>query len=388
MDDDNSSDEMIEIQVEDSLVRESLMLIDSANFKEYITVISAFSIMLMFFLILGIFGISNNHSQINSVANFSCIELPQINRLNRFIDIYLHYRHENSSKYESLATEVSLFTKTSDPKYSHTINVPVNITAYESKTSTEWIKIYSLRIINFEGLFINITLPEQDIFDEPEIRIETQNYVYAVVIIILASLFILANLGLCILYIIKINYWHIEQIITVILFISNLLADIPLNLVSDQSIIHLIFNSISVIYLRLVFLILFDSLRYKNRRISNCFFTPKLILSIVSLTVSILETITNSFTYIKIISWACTLLFYLYITTSIILASVQVDITERYKFNLYIIILIEFVVFIGSAYSFSEFGSTKQIVPYSLRNIIGFLFAYFHYPFEDINTYQ
>jgi hypothetical protein len=43
---DSSSDEMVDIQIEESLVRETFMVIDSSNLKSYVLAITASSVIL------------------------------------------------------------------------------------------------------------------------------------------------------------------------------------------------------------------------------------------------------------------------------------------------------------------------------------------------------
>lgn len=76
---------------------------------------------------------------------------------------------------------------------------------------------------------------------------------------------------------------HLEQILSIFLLFFTLFIDNPLHylFVVKSPKISLVYDEISKtifnIYLRFFMIALFDSLRFKNRRIGHCFFVPKLI---------------------------------------------------------------------------------------------------------------
>ena len=96
----SSSDELIDIQIEDSLVRETLMSIDSANCSDDVCTIIGFALTLVFMIFLGIFGPSSTYTQqtepydighLESQATQIKLEIVDISSFNRAMSLALMF---------------------------------------------------------------------------------------------------------------------------------------------------------------------------------------------------------------------------------------------------------------------------------------------------------
>ena len=250
-----------------------------------------------------------------------------------------------------------------------------------------------------------------------------------------------------------IKLWHLEQKLTVPLIIIAILYDNPLYFVrylssktsnssnppsispfppfseTSETIISSLFDS----YFNFFLLVIFDSLRFKNRKIDRCFFWPKIIFFIfnfaiyttislrneisqyniyhknqISTSNSIFSFFSSSFTLDKLLKidplrpnvsfliffvWSAYFIWLVYIVSN---ASCKVDITERYKFNMYFTssCFSLFLLFFVNIFhflqlnSFFRYSSLCFVTEFVVKNVFVLLMAYFHWPYEVLQDQQ
>jgi hypothetical protein len=160
------------------------------------------------------------------------------------------------------------------------------------------------------------------------------------------------------------------------------------------------------LYLLFFVLVLFDSLRFKNRKTVECFCIPKAFFFFVYLIIEVTDEFTRE-SDIFLWAWpwkirrcchitraACQLICLGWILLAIVLAGRFIDITERYKFWAYsgvclvavsVVALLEFV-FKNSQWLLRN--SVPFVVPFSIQNFFVLLMAIFHWPYELVVDQQ
>ena len=426
----SSSDELIDIQIEDSLVRETLMSIDSANCSDDVCTIIGFALTLVFMIFLGIFGPSSTYTQqtepydighLESQATQIKLEIVDISSFNRAMSLALMFtRSEDQGDISGkIRYKYEAEFRNAKGERVHTLNtklatMDVQVLSGEAATANK--RIWSENIIDFASLAIGIhldTIPKG--FDR----------VYGIITIghpshTVFQLFFrgtTACLGIVILVVIakrlcamSIRLWHLEQKLTVPLVLLVILYDNPFFIAQAYcpSKAYIILNTILVsifsTYFRFFILVLFDSLRYKNRKTSKCFFLPKILFAVVLFMSSVVHGIYNDISSFdlpvehdsteELMRWVEICLYVIYIVwvgISIALAAVQVDVTERYKFNMYLascvtaLTMLCIVHVLFEALSLFRSSSIRFVISYAVENLFVFLMAYFHYPFEGLS---
>lgn len=201
----------------------------------------------------------------------------------------------------------------------------------------------------------------------------------------------------------RFNAWHIEQKLTVFLMIIIALYNNPFYGIKFVSwtvnyVIDSIFAGVISGYIVFFNLTLFDSLRSKNRDTTGFFYLPKIIISafisILVLITSLLKiyeglknqkSISSPLELTLIIdSFLPYLVFvaFAYIVFEIVLVFREIDPTETYKLNLYILTFS--ICVLGSLIGYKLAGNNALIftVKYAIISLFGILMAYFHWPYD------
>ncbi|KAK8839430.1 hypothetical protein M9Y10_031781 [Tritrichomonas musculus] len=423
---DGSSDDMIDIRIEESLVRESLMKIDASNIRDDVLLLSLFLGIIIFSFILGCTNLqeynNENPSQpivANNVINYQKSDLT---RRNRFVSFFLYLDREEVK--DDVRAEVNLTYEAmcfSDNSLIHKSNKQfnnLNLYSAQGYTSTYPFNFYFDQIIDYNRISLDIRLitdPEIN-FENVTISVYYGDEINTVISTLIKFTFSVIHFILLIKTISKlrtttIRYWHLEQKLTIPLIFISIFYNNPFELIQivSPSYAFLIYNciikSIFSAYFEFFILALFDSLRFKNRKIKACFFTPKIIfilfLFFISLVHRIYITITSfdtspaldqdkSESVFRIIDLILYLLYYVWFMVSVILAGFQVDITERYKFNVYFTTCFASLMLLGIVYCLNLFAFFENktlgfFVPLTTINLFVILMFCFHYPYEVLD---
>ena len=423
-----SSDEMIDIQIEESLVRESLMKIDTVNFKEDILLIGFFAFLLIGSTIASLFLSSTVDSEKMSKellpsAIFD-FEVSSLTSVNRFASIYLSFNRSvfSSQKqfYFSVTYEVKCYKKNN---LVHTTNnkvdrqeIDINEFSFESLP----IGLYEDNIIDYDSLKAGIRIVPEDSanLSHAIITITKGNPNHSLVQAAIRYFYIMFMFVMLIVLIIRLKYtpvrlWHLEQKMTIPLLVITILYDNPLYGLEIASpsytflILDCIIQSLFTAYFRFFILVLFDSLRYKNRKTDSCFFIPKIAFTLVMFIVSLIHNVFRMITsfdtspinnistterILGLTELILLLLFLVWFALSVIFAGFQVDITERYKFNMYVcvsataLLILAIMSFLYFFLGFLRNAAITFVETFTIQNLFVIIITYFHWPYEVIDS--
>ena len=420
----SSDDVLIDLRIEESLSREVLMSIDSSNRKEDCWTFGFFLAILICCFLLGLFGPPLVQHQTNtkrfedSTTKF-VFALDEISPQNHFIDCDVSFIRSNAG----LASDEVLD------------NLEFRTLKYKDGTGVE------LRTISLGA--VSVVFPAQSAYSRrihvfadrmlfyDKIAVKVPNVGYGVVVkwtygdprqafvqtgfrslFSLACIFALLFL-VCRLRKIPFKIWHLEQRLTVFLLVFAILADDPLYFIQwlEATRVGIIYDVVSdslfKVYLLFFMLALFDSLRYKNRKIDSCFFAPKYMFFVVMLVADLLHRLyehsqTYAFTQlaspwtkslVDTIQWSLQILSILWLIFAIWQASVMIDITEKYKFTVYAItclssfLIVTFFELI-SQLKLLRHTSLSFVMVFSVQNCFVLIMTTFHWPFELLSDRQ
>lgn len=423
----SSSDDMIDIQIEDSLVRESLMTIDSTNFKEAIFAIMGFAGVLLLLIIMGISGPAATYtttSELHEIAGRSKrleLNILNVSQMNRFVEVAMVLKRNSTSFNTSGVVRITyeaLFVN-SKQEYVHPIAIMNHVSQviFESgATDSKPITIWRENIIDFENMSISVKVdrcPDGITSTYAQIKIgdmgHTAFQIYfreaASVVTIICLVLLLRSLCTG-----TMKLWHLEQKLTVPLLVLLILYDNPLYVfhVNSPSKTHVIMNTVLsatfLSYFRFFILVLFASLRFKNRKTDRCFFQPKVVFVAILFLASIVHGIYDDIASFDVeiletdelearIRWTEITLYLVYIVwtgIAIIHAGLHVDVTEKYKFMVYlsggctalVMLLVVHVLF--GWYGWFRESSLSFIMSFAVENVFVLMMVYFHWPFERI----
>ena len=420
---DSSSDDMVNIQIEESLVRETLMAIDSNNFHEDLLTILCFGFILIFVLLTGIFGPPDTlpHSNTIDISQDTAIfekKLPytDFNSLNNHLAISIALTPKNKSQSRMMKVQFHYtiqcrngkeLVRTQNEKFKE---YPVY---YSSATGmTARIHLFNHTLITYDSLELNIIFEHAGVdFESFTVNFITgspehttfQMYFRGIfsgiaLLFLLFMLYSLRNL--------EFKLWHLEQKLTIPLLFLLFLYNDPLYIIHCYypSIVVVIFDRLVYAlfhsYLSFFILVLFDSLRYKNRKTDTCFFIPKIILCVLMFTFYAAHGIYDELhmydeqtgrdpteNALAITELVLYLSFVVLAGFSIVASGIQVDVTERYKFNIYlssgiIAVLIMAVAQILFSMRIIYGTSLSFVLKFATENVFTLLMAYFHWPYE------
>ncbi|EAY20131.1 hypothetical protein TVAG_366390 [Trichomonas vaginalis G3] len=418
-----SSDDMVNIQIEESLVRETLMAIDSANFNEDLLTLIVFGVILVFVILSGIYGPPVN---IHKKYSYPFSKDSPITNIKIPFDAILPINSQNSISIafmrnsDAIANNLSITFRYSiscthnntqrfmaSHPHDEYIVYPINGT-----NLTTSITLFTDIILDYNKVEIDLT------FDHPYTHFSSFILTYSIgtpdhayfqiyfrfLFSIVSAIFL--ALMLYFLRGLEVKLWHLEQKLTVPLvallifynnpfYIFHVYNPSPVFVILDR-ILDSIFHS----YMCFFILVLFDSLRYKNRKTDRCFYIPKIIMcSIILIVYSIhgiydkLHLIAehnknyNTTAITSVAEMVVYLTFLLYTILSILISASRVDVTERYKFNIYLSSGLIAVIIMGACQALSSFklfseSSLSFVIKFAVENIFSFLMVYFHWPYE------
>ena len=424
-----SSDDLIDIQIEESLVRETLMLIDSSNCKEDLFTLICFSAALVLAIIIGLLGppvesqtethsIFSHESQIESFSfPFNGIAKPmRYAKIDVFFSKKVGQASQNAMQ-TSFSYHINCFSKSETVLSEHKSENNAYIIFNGNSQDSYAINLFSTNVIEYDKIVLDISIKNIDksigsltarIITGSEQHTYFQLYVRTVysVFLIIFSVIFLAKI-----FVIPIKYWHLEQKLTMPLMLITVIHNNPLYAVSIYFPSHVfvifdkIIQALYQAYFNFFIYTLFDSLRYKNRKTDSCFFGPKIILCAILFIISVVHGVyddINIFTddikknagVAQKLMWTeigFTILLYGLSFISIIRAAFDIDITERYKLIIYIISSLTAMafLFIADLIERSSIRAAESSIDFttrfSVKNIFVMLMTYFHWPYELLN---
>ena len=426
---DSSSDDMVNIQIEESLVRETLMSIDSANFNEDLLTILSFGFILIFVLLTGIFGPPDTipHSNIITISNDSAIfetKIPytDFSSLNNHLAVALSFtpRNKTSSRIMNVNFHYTIkcinkhsVVRTQNEKFKE---YTVYYNAGSAKTTR--IHLFNHTLITYDSLELNLVFDHAGVdFESFTVNFDTgspEHTIFQIYFRIIFSAIALLFLVFLLFKLRKLGFklWHLEQKMTVPLLFLLFLYNDPLYVIHCYypSIVVVIFDRLVYAlfhaYLSFFILVLFDSLRYKNRKTDSCFFLPKITLCVIMFIFyaahgiydelhmydeqSGRDPIENGLAITELVFY---LVFVVLAAFSIIVSGIQVDVTERYKFNIYlssgiIAVVIMAIAQVLFSMKFIYGTSLSFVLKFAVENVFSLLMAYFHWPYEVLQDQQ
>ena len=209
-----------------------------------------------------------------------------------------------------------------------------------------------------------------------------------------------------------VKLWHLEQKLTVPLLTLCILYNDPFYIFQAKSptYVYILWNTIATsifsAYFQFFILVLFDSLRYKNRKTDRFFFWPKIAFCILLFLSSVIHGIYDDISSFhgtsadnydsieEILRWTQIMLnlFYLvWAIITIILAGIQIDVIERYKFYMYVatggtsLLVLAIVRILFTALRLFRNSAIHFVMIFAIQNSFVLMMMYFHWPYEVIN---
>lgn len=423
-DKDDTSNDMIDIRIEESLVRESLMKIDASSLKADLKLFICYIMIILFSFILGCTNLRRFNKetitrpiQTNTILNYQKKDLTSPNRFISFF-VYLvtnNYTEDSMVKVNLTYDAICYSKNTIIHKSNQQINNLLFIPSYQGTTHP--FSFYFDQIIDYNQISLDLRLITNQInYQNVTLLVYYGGEYINIISVVIKSIFAIIHLILLIKIVRKlktesVRYWHLEQKLTIPLVFISIIYNNPFEIIQlfSPSYLLLIYDciikSVFSAYFEFFILALFDSLRFKNRKIQRCFFTPKisfiLVLFLISLSHRIYTTITSFDTsptlrqdkvesVFRLVDLILYLLYCVWFVVSVVLALYQVDITERYKFNVYSVTCFISLVLLALSQFLHFFGAFENktlnvFVPIATINIFVILMYYFHYPYEVID---
>lgn len=422
---DMSSDSMIDIQIQESLVRESLMTIDTANFTEDILTFGGFVLIVVLAVFTGIYGppaaqvVQKEYELLqNRQKEVFTYDSPQISSLNRYISFSIMVRRKDIADDMTghLSVGCGVLCKNDDIPVKQTPlffeSVPFQA-KQKSRDSTE-VRIYTERIITYSQVSLTLSI-EGDLekYSHIVIRCVTGDSDYTIFQIYFRLAFAIFVLLFVIglyqkLRTIPVKFWHLEQKLTIPLLILDFIFCNPWYAVQAYRPTHryvvmrTVANAGFTSYFHFFVLALFDSMRYKNRKTDRCFFTPKITFSVVQFLVSAFRGVSYDFISFGAAPFGgdkfdyalaqadavLSAVYYLWVLWSIAVAAYQVDVTEQYKFHKYLatvsssLLVLGIVRVLSGYFDLPSARSTYFTVSLAVQNALVMLMAHYHWPYE------
>lgn len=423
----SSDDIMIDLQIEESLSRETLMAIDSSNRKEDYWTFGFFVTVIICAFLVGLYGpplmrtLTSDYSFLkgDTTAKFS---LDSVSAWNHFIDCDITYLRSDGITSVDYETDITVKIM----KYKRGILIEnqeldhnaVAISFEEGESESNSIHVLADRLISYDKLVMTVSCKQKIKAkglrvtwtygdpDEPLLQIGFR--VIFSLSCLLALIFLVMRLWGT-----SFKIWHLEQKLTVFLLVVAFLANDPLYFiqaleVTKSGVLYdVISSSLFRVYLLFFMLTLFDSLRYKNRKIGSCFLAPKYLFMAASLVIEcahsfvehsqvyiFAEMVSNgSRTLLRVLQWFVTLLYMIWMLSSIMKAGYSIDVTERYKFTVYSIVSLFSVVVLVI---FQVLDQTNAVIntslgftmKFAIQNCFVLLMAVFHWPYELLTDSQ
>jgi hypothetical protein len=228
-------------------------------------------------------------------------------------------------------------------------------------------------------------------------------FLFAILIIVCAFIFQWKLHGT------QIHFWHLEQKMTMGLMILAVVMNNPFYyfLVSRAFAFLLILDSVGqsifAIFVKFYILVIFDSLRFKNRKISDCFFAPKVAFFLVFLIFhteqEVLRSVIEQTTLSKFSAFEAVIAgvriifeiaFVCWLGFAVMRSWRDSDVTEAHKFVLYLSVcgvmlsVHALLECLGHILTFFQRSCAAFVIRISIDNFFVLLMTLFHWPYEVI----
>lgn len=418
-----SEEDMIDIQIEESLVKESLMVIDSASVRKDAAVLAGFIAIFALALAYGFAGPSARAERADAIS----MERPVFNNtyvgmsaLNRFVSLSAAFSGPKSAEC-TRASIVMRMDCLQSGRVVHTLSANFRTQKLCAADSGYRVRFFKESVVDFDKIAVEISVSgAPNVYSTGEIVFEYGNEDHTLFQTYIRVVF--AGINCIFLWLLyrKLSYlpwklWHLEQKITVPFLLLAVLYSNPFYLIQAfyPSTMFLVFekivNSLFKTYFKFFVLVMFDSLRYKNRKTSMAFYLPKVMFLLVYFFLMIVHGIydivllsSNSTSDIsgtslhKVLSQMEWIMFLAYVSwTAIIfvLSWRNVDVTEKNKFNIYafingitmlILVAVNIVVFLKKLSFDTDYYTMSFTLIFVVQNVYVLLNAYFHWPYDTL----
>lgn len=201
----------------------------------------------------------------------------------------------------------------------------------------------------------------------------------------------------------KFNYWHLEQkltlgLLSIVALYDNPLYGLKIFTWSKNYFIDAFFRGLTIFFSIFFIYALLDSLRFKNRETSGWFFFQKFLVAgflgilfiiegyvKVSLNIGDFRSVQSLkflIQHLQSIILPTLQIASLYLIFIIILAFKEVDPTEKYKLNLYVLTFVVCLLSGLVCYQYQDNNSLIFTVQYVIINLFAILMSYYHWPYE------
>jgi hypothetical protein len=403
-DSDSSNHYLIDLEIEESLSRETLMSIDSSNRKEDIITFSCFGILLICATGVGVYGppLRQTNSTIHAfLANESSVLFlsPSLSPRNRFLCAEISYLRPWPPGLVNLSLDVKKFRRGRTVELISKVRIVRDVTFPAGSAESTPLRLWFDRLLTYDRLSVRLR-GEFGGVRMTWICGETDQIVVQIVFRLLYALAVLVALFLLTWRLRRTAFkiWHLEQQLTVFLLVFAFLDNDPLCFFHELKVTRIgvgwdTFVAASFrAYLLFFGLALFDSLRFKNRKIGNCFFAPKVVFfSMLWLE----EVVRNSEIYdTPYVAWLLRWVYVGWALFVLVNTARFIHVTERYKFALYAGVSAGAILAVGAVTFLCArspaLGNTSLlfIVPFSVQNFFVLIMTLFHWPFELLTDRQ
>ena len=426
IDGDESSDLLIDLQIEESLGRETLMSIDSSNHMDDTVTIVVYLLLLLLNIAVAYFG-PNTVETFRKVQKLTpgsepgtlkvSFAIESITTLNQYLMLRISPVFSGKPPLKvDIKSQTDLQSDGTDVGF---VSYALPSASFERSNDTKaMLSVFSTRVSDYSSYVTHLTFAGPDVK-----RIEAclgewvfGDLGFVVVACIYRILFACVITVACFMLHCKLrgtafSMWHFEQKLCIGLMYSAILMNNPFCplLIWTASawmvLVDTVFHSVFVAYVKFFVISLFDSLRFKNRRISECFFLPKLVFFGLFLLSQgqyeyakglELETVafgTRSWTAaaLLVIHWVLELAFMGWFIFVCIRAHKEIDVTEKFKFSVYISVSVLTLVILwgldvlGQGVGFFNISCYGFVLRISTENLFVVLMLTFHWPYELIS---
>lgn len=419
---DSSSGCLIDIQIEESLGRETLMSIDSSNHKEDAATLAVYVFLLLLNFAVAYFGPSTiqKYQIVAPIVNdsiptrkYASFAIESISPMNQYLILRVAPIFNESRVRVLISSQTDLSNDHRDTDFvSHSLPTT---TFVRSNDTTNMLSVFSHRTTSSSSFSTRVIFSGADaekiqscvgewIFGDKLFATLMCSYrtLFAVVVSISGCLF------LCKLWATAFNLWHLEQKLTGFLMIAVVLMDNPIcgfllwNSFWCHMLIDTILHCLFVVFMKFFILVLFDSLRFQNRKIDGWFFSPKVLFcavffishlgkSLISVQRTGYSSITSFEKMLTGVHWCIEAVYFCWLVFAAIRAHKEIDVTEKFKFTVYVIVsgvtlvILSCVDFYELSIGFMHVSSYSFVVRVSVENFFVILMTTFHWPYELIS---
>jgi hypothetical protein len=403
-DSDSSNHYLIDLEIAESLSRETLMSIDSSNRNEDIVTFTCVGLLLICATGVGFYGPPLH--QMNSTVypfrpNASSVTFfsPPLSARNRFILAEIRCMRPWPPGPINFSMEAKKFRGHRAVELILDIRIIRDVTFPIGSAESTPLRLWVDRLLTYDRLSLRLRGAIGGL-RMTWICGETDQVLIQMLFRLLYALAVLVALFLFTWRLRQTAFkiWHLEQQLTVFLLVFAFLDTDPLCFFDEFKVTRIgvawdTFVAASFrTYLLFFGLTLFDSLRFKNRKIGSCFFAPKIVFfALFWLAEIVRDSEVCNIPYIVwfprwvYVGWA------LFVTVN---TARFIDVTERYKFAVYAgvsvgaILVVAGVCFLCA--KSEELGNTSLpfVVPFSVQNFFVLLMTLFHWPFELLTDRQ